>query len=153
MKHYTYFILFVFIFFGYLQNGYGQKKKKVYYERSSEAIISCSESEGNYVKINVSIPHNATILRKGAQMKNRRWDKGCCCADLGSSGWANCPIDSGECDISWSKVRDYVETIEGDRKVCSARFYNWRSDNERTGKLTIHFTTPKPLKGEIGIPY
>lgn len=95
--------------------------------------------------ITVYVPENASNLKIEAFMKNEPWgghhhppkpntD------DLGSSHYMGCPLGTGECAISWSKVSaPTTTTLANGRIQISAVFTNWAHRNDRTGKLQVTY--------------
>lgn len=112
----------------------------------SEAVVPRgTDANRTNRTIAVSIPENASNLKIEAFMKNEPWgghhnppkpntD------DLGSSHYMGCPLGTGECAISWSKVSaPLTTTLDNGRTQISAVFTNWAHRNDRTGKLQVTY--------------
>ncbi|PQA85464.1 hypothetical protein [Hyphococcus luteus] len=93
--------------------------------------ISKSRNENNHRTLVVQLPRGAEIIDIRAYMKNAPWPNNC---DLGSVDFKRCPVGSGECPISWSKVRNLRVSSS---RIVSANFHNWSDCNLRTGMLEV----------------
>ncbi len=127
-------------------NEISKQLKMVEKEAFSEKEITCIGKPGDVgdahtERIEVSIPLDAEVIKVFAYMKNASWMSGGvpCRSDLGSTNYQTCEIDKGDCHIKWSKVTDLQEYRRRDFKIISAKFWNWRHDNERTGKLLVKY--------------
>lgn len=120
--------------------------KEVEKEAFSEKPIFCigrpsDVGDANKERIEVSIPQDAQVIQVYAFMKNAAWMSGGvpCHSDLGSDDYQPCQMNGDDCAIKWSRVTDYQESTNGNFKIISAKFWNWKHDNERTGKLVVKY--------------
>lgn len=105
------------------------------------AWIRCRKNQSEATRIGVGLPANAKIVAIRAYMRNSSWAPGNqpCRSDLGSAEWRQCPIDSGECPIGWSKVRNLRINKTSTSISVGADFYTWRHDNHRHGKFQVDY--------------
>lgn len=115
-------------------------------EAKSEQTISCIGGSGDVgdariSRIRVSIPKESKINNVRAYMKNATWTSGGvpCRSALETTSYFECNIDKGDCPVGWSRVTDLQISESGSEKIVSAKFWNWRHDNERTGKLIVEY--------------
>ncbi len=112
----------------------------------SEAVVTRG-TPGNVTQrtIEVFIPDSASNINITAFMKNEAWGghhtpPKADTDDLGSTSYKSCPMGSGECTISWSKVSTHTSTsLPNGRTKIRATFYNWAHRNDRTGKLQVTY--------------
>lgn len=115
-------------------------------EKSTEIVVPRGNPQNIQVRtITVFIPENASNIQVKAYMKNEPWGGAQNPTkpetdDMGSTVYKECPMGSGECPISWSKVDGAMKTsLPNGRTQVSAKFYNWVGRNDRTGKLVVTY--------------
>ena len=112
----------------------------------TEKVIPRGTSQNwTWKTLTVYVPENASNIKIEAFMKNEPWGGAQNppkpnTDDLGSSSYAPCPMGTGECAISWSKVSSPTTTsLSNGRVKIEARFANWAHRNDRTGKLQVTY--------------
>lgn len=115
-------------------------------EKFSEVVVPRGNPQNIRVRtITVFVPENASNIQIKAYMKNEPWGGAQNppkpnTDDMGPSVYKECPMGSGECPISWSKVSGATTTsLPNGRTQISADFYNWVGRNDRTGKLVVTY--------------
>ena len=108
----------------------------------SDQQVPCSSFESNARTLRVELPEGASVIQIYTQMANYPWVGGrvpCRASISPPATWSNCPQETGECSIGWSKVRNLLTEAKDGRQVVTADFHNWKDDNHRQARLLVYY--------------